>query len=230
VLAAGLSLIQHNKTIMKKNRWLMPMILVGMLSMGLQCEKDPPLNPDDGLTELEKLDKEVPITSEGANTIGMLIDGKLWLPKDEPFGQPGVNADYNYEYGGEPNRFSLIGNYSLNENESNGFSIRLSAFSPLDTFLVLGKAAVMAGDSANYASFFIRKPQFDGYQPDSLREGFLSFSQFDTIIGIASGTFAFDAINKNGKVIKITNGRFDVSFPKPGLRSALTNNFITIIK
>jgi hypothetical protein len=92
VLAAGLSLIQHNKPNMKKNKWLMPMILAGMLSMGLQCEKDPPLNPDDGLTELEKLDKYAPISTEGKNVFGMMINGKAWLPKgDHRFSDMGAS-------------------------------------------------------------------------------------------------------------------------------------------
>ena len=47
------------------------------------------------------------------------------------------------------------------------------------------------------------------YQTDSAHIGYINISYYDgTVI---AGTFAFDAINRKGDVVHVTNGRFDIT-------------------
>jgi len=47
------------------------------------------------------------------------------------------------------------------------------------------------------------------FKTDSLHKGAVAVTFYDT--NILAGTFWFDAVNENGQVIHVTDGRFDIS-------------------
>ena len=53
---------------------------------------------------------------------------------------------------------------------------------------------------------------FSIYETGYSHTGEITFFKFDDINGIVSGTFWFDAINEEGEVVEIREGRFDMKY------------------
>ena len=47
------------------------------------------------------------------------------------------------------------------------------------------------------------------YQPDATHTGAINITYYNG--NIVAGTFAFDAVNRNGEVVHVTEGRFDIA-------------------
>jgi hypothetical protein len=54
----------------------------------------------------------------------------------------------------------------------------------------------------------------DEYITNSIVKGEITFTRFDLVNQIVSGTFWFDAVNKDGVMVEVREGRFDVHFIK----------------
>jgi len=65
-------------------------------------------------------------------------------------------------------------------------------------------------NSESFASYSLIKDfNEDVYNTNSIQNGELKILFYDREKGIITGTFWFDAINNNGEIIKVTEGRFD---------------------
>ncbi|CAN5220698.1 hypothetical protein BH23BAC2_BH23BAC2_12240 [soil metagenome] len=63
-----------------------------------------------------------------------------------------------------------------------------------------------------FANFAIYNKNIIEFQTNSEFSGEIKFTKFDDINGIVSGTFWFDAINEEGEVVEIREGRFDMKY------------------
>ena len=54
----------------------------------------------------------------------------------------------------------------------------------------------------------------NNFDTNEITIGQLNLKRFDETNQIASGTFWFNAVNANGEIIKVTEGRFDVHFTR----------------
>lgn len=173
-------------------------ILTFVVLTSSQCKKNEPTNPIDQLP---------PETQTGANTFGCLIDGKVFIPKGDPFGGPIKKAAYQL----------LNGKYTLlisGKNSSSGIvkgvgiqgdsiSIAIGMYELFD-YNSNGK---LSGSYAEFAGANITD-----YYTNNINRGQLVIKKLDEANQIISGTFWFDAKNTNGQIVQIREGRFDMPY------------------
>ena len=162
-------------------------VLVIVISLFSNCKKD-------------KLPKA---TQSGNNTFGCKIDGALFKPSERGglFGSPPVTVD-NLRLNG----FTLQAKYYGDgaDTKRRSVTIYLEYLRGTGTFTLNGGPNIgvyefdYAGGPPRYAT-------------DAAHTGSVTITRCDTVNRIYSGTFFFTAIDKNtGKVVKVTDGRFDV--------------------
>jgi hypothetical protein len=179
-------------------------LLLLMVSTFFCCSKDDetPINP------LEKLPQATQI---GANKVGCLVNGEVFLPKgSNPLGSPiltcfyqYVNNDWQFGLGFSNNQNSMIRNISIGLNNyeiSQGITIILKK----NNGNVLNNS---------YANFTINGGGNGlGYITNDIYKGELKITKLDQVNAIISGAFWFDAVNSNGEKVEIREGRFDMKY------------------
>lgn len=166
------------------------------------CNKD---DEPKTITELEKLP---PATQIGANTAGCLVNGVAFLPKGY-FTTGNLVCNYidgkdftlaireSIIQGGNENiRTILISSFNQNLHDNVGVSF------PLVEYGANSK-------SGEYVINAVASPDPNYYSTTSIISGELKITHHDFNNAILSGTFWFDAINSNGEIIKVREGRFD---------------------
>ena len=58
----------------------------------------------------------------------------------------------------------------------------------------------------------------DKYKTNTIQKGELKILFHDKVKGIIAGTFWFEAINSNGEIVKVTEGRFDTFLRQKNIR------------
>jgi hypothetical protein len=148
-----------------------------------------------------------PATQTGANTVGCLVNGEVFLPKNE-----GINpvVVVNYEF------FNGEFFFGLTFKDQRG---------TIDEIVSLGTGYITLEENITY--ILDKNTTDDGdyvggggaYRPSNLDNGQylttssvtgeLTISRLDLSNSIISGTFWFDAINEQGEIVEIRDGRFD---------------------
>lgn len=150
-------------------------------------------------TELEKLP---PATQTGANTAGCLVNGVAFLPKGYI---PGTNPlsyqdDLNFVlFIGERNNdiINSLGIFSLNKHLTEGLII------PLKLNLNDSSQTYAYGTYVDFTN------ATGDHNTTDIIVGELKITHHDFNNAILSGTFWFDAVNSNGGIIEVREGRFD---------------------
>ncbi len=170
---------------------LLFLILTTFIISASSCHKEDPV-PD-----------LVPITTSGANTMGFYLDGIPinitgeyggFTPKGVTGGIFEGRILYILGGGGEP-RSSL------------------TIYIPLDSLDQNNEYVLNKGIFHNDEVLLIDNAPLGGnmYQCDSLHAGKIKILKIAQ--NMAAGTFYFDAVNsETGKVIHVTDGRFDIKF------------------
>ena len=147
-------------------------------------------------------------TQKGANTYGCYVDGQPWLPRDRDFKSSHLNFQFSPAGG--------VYIYALHDDvpgETTATRIILD-------FDALRRAApgTYYTDSTNVCTYMVSHliPNADSmgveevYTTDAQHRGRITFTRFDPVTRIMSGTFEFEAQSDGGsKLVKITDGRFD---------------------
>ncbi len=158
----------------------------------ISCERDPYRHGEPDLP---------PITMEGKNTLGFLLNGKVWVPYQD---KPGIfTPTLEAWIDGKHLRISARLKRS-GQTQYQAFSVTIY---PIDIGIhrITGSGYVFTdqfkvGLGCNY---FKCKPE--GTEIDIIH--------FDETKRIVSGTFYFkNAINECGDTLQITEGRFDVRY------------------
>ncbi|MCX8492429.1 MAG: hypothetical protein ORN54_15335 [Cyclobacteriaceae bacterium] len=144
-------------------------------------------------TELEKLP---PITQEGKNTFGCLVNGKAWIAPTQ------TDAAGFYQLG------TLQVSGSFNE-PSRSLGIVLNSSSVLNT----GRFELV-NFPVSYCRAIIEINNTSGcfYEPENTLAGFVEIKLLDTRKYIVSGIFEFTTLTKVCDTLKVTNGRFDIKY------------------
>ena len=182
---------------MKKIVIMKNLILILITTFTLSCcsKDDKPTNPIDQLP---------PATTTGANTAGCLVDGKAFLAKGYI---PSGNLVCNYINGKD---FSLI---IAQKNDTQTIVVDVITYNQT---LVVGEVCLLKeyGADSKFGEYTI----FDdntgriSYKTNSTIIGELKITYHNFDKAILSGTFWFDAINSDGKIVKIREGRFDMQY------------------
>lgn len=170
------------------------LLLTMMLTLS-SCNKDDDNNSD----------RLPPATQTGANTVGCLVNGEVFLPKAEGI-NPAVVVNYEFINGGFFFRLvfkDLRGTTNKTVTVGTGY-LDLQA----NQTYVLNKNFDDDGDYTGGGGTYSTST-LNTYQTNMNNVGELTITRIDTSNSIISGTFWFDAINQEGEVVEIREGRFD---------------------
>jgi len=154
-----------------------------------------------------------PITHDGLNTVGCMINGKPWVPKvgkingNENFYTKSIDFYYvtNPKYANPPRfRFWAVKNFQ----------------NPCDTaFSLLGFANVKVYEGGTYLinnDYPLNSHYGESIGGDHslIRDGksYLTIDYLDTVKHIISGRFGMNVLDYKYDTVKITDGRFDVIY------------------
>lgn len=136
-----------------------------------------------------------PETQTGANTVGCLVNGKVFLPKKEGI-NPEVNCFYqlvNGEY------FFTMAFSDLRGTGNLTTSVQTSRINlQTNSLLVLIKNTIDDGYYTGAGAGYLKSVQ-NIYRTNVITMGELKITKLDPANSIISGTFWFDAINATGK-------------------------------
>ena len=146
----------------------------------------------------EDEDELPPITMEGKNTFGCLVNGKIWLPSGR-LGQSGLTAQM------PSSNWIWIG--ADNNANNTGITLNLSDSQPIQA-----KTYILKNDTSFYSEYNMRIGTIICfYKYNHVLSGQVTLTKLDATRGIVSGTFEFTTYNPDcGDTIKVTNGRFDI--------------------
>lgn len=196
---------EHIKKIMRKvvNKHY---LLLFLTTITLSC-----CNKDDDPQPIAEIDKLPPATQTGANTAGCLVNGVAFLPKGY-FTTGNLVCNYidgkdftlgiresTIQGGNENIRTILIS--SFNQNLHNNINV---------TFPLIEYGA--NSKSGEYVINAAASPDPNYYTSNSTITGELKITYHNYNNAILSGTFWFDAINSNGEIVKVREGRFDMHY------------------
>jgi hypothetical protein len=168
----------------------------------MKCKKDE--------TGIEALP---PTTQEGKNTFGCLVNGEAFTPKGSNLGGP-VLSSY-YQYLNSPTAQGYFFNVSADMEEDNiSKSISIGA----NNVIIKQGSKYQLKNYPNVDEVYARliiisnSGSINQYETINIYKGELLISKFDETKQIVSGTFWFDAVNKNGEKVEVREGRFDVKY------------------
>ena len=153
--------------------------------------------------EEKKVKQLPPLTHSGENIFACKVNGQLMIANEnasEVIGEFGIKFSHSKSN-------QLI--YIQGSCTSPQYDIELS-FKYLDT---LGTYPLLM-EYPYYAFFWDYSKSSapnatNQFQPDATHGGTVNITYYDG--HIISGTFAFDAVNRNGDLVHVTDGRFDIA-------------------
>ena len=141
-------------------------------------------------------------TQTGANTAGCLVDGKVWVATTYYLYPPGT---YCENIG---NKTKITLDLRQNKNSgSNSFDINMFIEN-----LELNKTYTLSENSDIGYNAIYTDNNLVSYHTNIIYNGKLKITRLDIQNQIISGTFEFKAVDNNGNVVNITDGRFDKKF------------------
>ena len=182
-----------------RNLLLILLVLFPLWGLGgCKNDDDNPTNPIDQLPQA---------TQTGANTVGCLVNGNVYLPSKRGLNSP-VNCFYQFDNG----EFFFTMGFSDDVN-----------FGPT-VFFQTKRITLIEGQSYILSKNMIDDADFTGgggmYWLDiekisytnTIKTGELKITRIDLQNSIISGTFWFDAVNEEGEIVEIREGRFDWNY------------------
>ncbi len=150
-----------------------------------------------------------PATQEGRGTFGFLVDGQVFKPKGSSFGGPILSCVYQFHKRGyyfqlaAQNQSTILRGVSIH---TDSMYIEEGRIFKIEDYYKKG------GASGRYSTYDNNSGMFTEYMTTQIKNGELKISKLDTINRIVSGTFWFDAVNKEGQKVQVREGRFDLKY------------------
>jgi hypothetical protein len=156
----------------------------------------------DSLSDINQLP---PVTQDGANTFGAIVNGKVWVPAGFN-GTP--NLQYNYDPGYAYGTLN-VGAYRRTDSVENDVTDLGFALDSLNNCTIPHSFALKP--NSNIAFDYTRYPCVYAAEDSSTKSsGSVTISKLDTVARIVSGTFSGILIKAGCDTITITDGRFDL--------------------
>jgi len=163
------------------------------------CKKDDEKQKD-------PIDQLPPLTHTGANTGGCLINGKAFVAGN--YLRPTFCQYYQQQH------FGLALNRIIN-NKIHSIGIKVNSNLQVGHTYRLTLEDYITGQDGNYGSYkkdTSPPPNPNHYGTNDTYYGELTITHHDFNNATISGTFWFDAVNSEGEVVHVTNGRFDCEY------------------
>jgi len=164
---------------------IVPLLLITFLTACEGCKDDPAPK-----TELEKLP---PATQEGKNTFGCLVNGKAWVTETS------IDASAVYQLG-------ILQIYATLNDKTSDDSMSFFAFGDLSV------EVLDLAQNPNAGVGFTYKQENCTYLENDTIKGILSITKLDETHLIISGTFEFTTVASGCDTLKVTDGRFDLTY------------------
>jgi hypothetical protein len=161
-------------------------------------------NNDDDNTPTNPIDQLPPATQIGANTGGALVNGEAFLPNNQSVTPLICN------YLDQDDFFLLISK----KVEDVYYNLDIYIY---NTSFVVGQTYILEqySDNSKFGEYSINNesyPSTNYYSTNQTVTGELTITHHDYDNAILSGTFWFDAINSDGSIVEIREGRFDMEY------------------
>ena len=171
------------------------LLLLALPLLALKCKWEPPA---------PKPETMPPATQEGLRTLGMYVNGELWVAKARGFDAQSSYSEFYQSLG-------VSGTRKIDSTSA------LVAFHiPPGSFMGEGDYELGSDDDttqSNCLYSFSKSPNsgiIDYYSSDSL-PGFLNITKFDYEKRFVSGTFNVSVVSADGQdTLHLTDGRFDI--------------------
>ena len=147
-------------------------------------------------------------TQTGANTVGCLVNGQVFLPHDQ-----GLNYGINCFYQFIDNEFYFnITCTDFRGTIPKGVTVQTRKINlQINQIYILNKNIINNGDfdgcGGNYDIGSNNR-----FFTNTIKTGELKITRLDLSNSIISGTFWFDAINSTGETVEVRQGRFDMNY------------------
>lgn len=171
-------------------------LLVTLLSLSC-CDKDGQI--------FAGKDQLPPATQTGANTVGCLVNGKVFLPHQQGILSP-VNCFYQFVNGDYYFTMAFGDMRGTGIEDVNIFTSKIN-LQDGQTYLLNQGYGPDIGGGAEYYTDLNNK-----FNTNLINIGELKITRIDVSKSIVSGTFWFDAINSKGEKVEIREGRFDWNY------------------
>jgi hypothetical protein len=154
-----------------------------------------------------------PLTTTGANTAGCLVNGRVFIPRgSSQFGST-LSCFYQKDQDGFHLGLSIV-EKSPSESKLVNISLNPQQLAENTTYNL---AAIINGTSnyaSNFGEFIIYNNETSDirYNTTAIIVGEIKIIKLNTQQRIISGTFWYDAINPQGDIVKIRDGRFDMRY------------------
>ena len=153
-------------------------------------------------------DQLPPETQNGANTVGCLVNGKVFIPHQE-----GLNAALSCDYFSDEDGYRYF-NLVFKDSRGTGVKTVSVRTGQIDfeenSVYVLNVANTMFPYLGGGGVFSINASNY--YFTNTIKTGELKITHLDPQKSIISGTFWFDAVNEAGEQVEIRQGRFDMKY------------------
>ena len=174
--------------------WLLAVFYA--LLLGASCDK----------VNNVKKDELPPITTEGKNTFGCKVNGKVFRNFGGNFNVQDLDVDYHIQLG----LFSLM---VLQRSQTNTGNTEFRSIDLFTVFTEEGEHLIRNGGFHSNTHPFCRD-DIEGFELDTTLPAILNILRLDNQEFIIAGTFEFTLVNPHcpGDTIRITEGRFDVDW------------------
>ena len=182
---------------------IMKKVIITILSAFLlnSCTKD----EIESITSNPTPDALPPATTVGANKVGCLVNGVVFLPHQRnTFGSPVVTCFYQFVNNGH--------HFSLGFSNDQLTNIRGVNIASHNLELQQGNTYQLVNDNGNSAFGSYYNVGDSQYFTTNIVTGELKITKLDQVNAIISGTFWFDGINSNGIKTEVREGRFDMEY------------------
>ncbi len=155
-----------------------------------------------------------PLTQDGRNTFGCLVDGKPFIPGETLFGNiKPLSCNYYYSSTNYYKAGSLfIQGIAVNKDVSGNILIQKTNIFSIGKYSLISDSC-SSNNQCDVAEYYKKNEGTDyvgqGVSYFSIT-GELVINKLDTVNKIVAGTFYFSAKSPIGKIREITSGRFDL--------------------
>ena len=165
----------------------------------ISCKSD----DDSNLSPIEQLPSESTI---GANTAGCLVNGKVLIPKGNA-----NESTLRCQYAKRGDEYTFI--LFINENTNPSKSVRLlySQNYPLTENKAIPLTIPNVRQSS-WGDYLISAGSLGRFSTNENYKGQLLILALDEKRRIISGTFSFKAVNDQGEIVEVSDGRFDMRY------------------
>jgi len=187
-----------------KNLPLFILIIFSLTLLSSSCKKH-------GIHPVSQLSLLPPATQTGANTFGCLVNGQAFVPKNRNILEgPDLQCNYIYTAGGY--HLTVAGGNKNGDGTLTGVIVATDSLAIAPGQTLTFKTFAPGNADASYTLYSITGE--NQYTTNNTISGQLIITKLDSIRQIVSGTFYFNAVNSTGKIVKISDGRFDMLYTR----------------